>query len=169
MKEVLTQAALEARWLEHDRHIGTEHLLLGLSGQHDGVTARVLNEQGMTPGTIRKEIMEKIGRGYPREGQTEPSGKTIEAWVGRQVSVAVENMGNGEPGRFTCSLEGADDRGIVVSYESGTQRITRFYAWHAVPYINLAKSEGVKQAPRRAGFTPSWFLRVSKGALPAGD
>jgi ATP-dependent Clp protease ATP-binding subunit ClpA len=81
MKEVLRQAVLEARWLEHDRHIGTEHLLLGLSGQYDGVAARVLNEQGMTPGTIRKEIMKKIGRGYLREGQTGPSGKTIEAWA----------------------------------------------------------------------------------------
>jgi len=97
MKEVLTQAVLEARWLEHDRHIGTEHLLLGLSGQYGGVGARVLTERGATPGKIRKEIMKKISRGYPREGQTESSGKTIEAWVGRQVSVAVENMGNGGP------------------------------------------------------------------------
>ena len=84
MKEVLTQAALEAGWLEHDRHIGTEHLLLGLSGQYDGVAARVFNEQGVTPGKIRKEIMKNVTAGYPQEGQTEPSGKTIEARVGRQ-------------------------------------------------------------------------------------
>jgi ATP-dependent Clp protease ATP-binding subunit ClpA len=153
MKEVLTQAVLEPRWLEHDIHIGTEHLLLGLSGQYDGVAARVLNEQGVTPGTIRKEIMAKISRGYSRGDQSETSGKTIEAWVGCQVRVAVENMGNGEPGRFMCTLEGVEARGISVSYESGTQRTTRFYSQHSIPYINLAKSEGAKQAPRRAGFT----------------
>ena len=124
-----------------------------MSGQYGGVAARVLDGQGVTPGKIRNEIMKNITAGYPREGETEPSGKAIEAWVGRQVRVAVENMGNGEPGRFACTLGGVDDRGIVVGYESGTQRITRFYAWRTVPYINLAKSEGAKQAPRRAGFT----------------
>jgi hypothetical protein len=153
MKKVLTQAALEARWLEHDKHIGTEHLLLGLSGEYEGVAARVLKEREVTPGTIRKEVIENVTRGYPLEGRTAASGKTIEAWVGRHVSVAVENMGNGEPGRFQCTLDGLDDRGIVVSYESGTKKMTRFYPWHSVPYINLAQSEGAKQPPQRAGFS----------------
>ena len=61
-KEVLPQASLEARWLEHDRHTGTEHLLLGLSGQYKGGAARVLKEYGATPATIRGEVMERISR-----------------------------------------------------------------------------------------------------------
>ena len=155
MKEVLTQAAAEARWLEHDRHLGTEHLLLGLSGQYEGVAAAVLKEYGATPGAIRREVMEHTARGYPREDRMATSGKTVSAWVGRSVSVAVENTGSGEPGRFKCTLDGADERGIVVSYESGTKTLTRFYPWHAVPYINLAKSESPERPPRRAGFTPT--------------
>lgn len=155
VKDVLTQAASEARWLEHDRHLGTEHLLLGLSGQYEGVAAAVLKEQGATPGAIRGEVMANTARGYPREDRTATSGKTVGAWVGRRVSVAVENTGSGEPGRFKCTLDGADERGIVVSYESGTDTVTRFYPWHAVPYINLASSGSPERPPRRAGFTPT--------------
>ena len=153
MKEVLTQAALEARWLQHDRHIGTEHVLLGLSGQYEGVAARVLKEHGATPAKVRKEVMERVSSGYPREDQMATSGRTLETWVGQRVSVAVDDMGNGEAGRFKCNLEGVDDRGIVVSYESDTNKVTRFYPWHAVPYINLATSEESEQPPRRAGFS----------------
>ena len=152
MKEVLTQAALEAGWLEHDRHLGTEHLLLGLSGQYEGAAATVLEEHGATPGTIRNKIMQKIYRGYPREDRAITPGKTIGAWVGQRVSVAVEDTGGGESGRFKCTLCGADGKGVVVSYESGTKTMTRFYPWHSVPYINLAESEGPERPPRRAGF-----------------
>jgi len=153
IKEVLTQADLEARWLDHDRHIGTEHLLLGLSGQYEGVAARVLRECGATPAKIRREVMERISSGYPQEDRTATSRKTLEAWVGQRVSVAVNDMGNGESGRFKCTLEGVDDRGIVVSYESDAKNMTRFYPWHTVPYMNLAKSEESEQPPRRAGFS----------------
>jgi ATP-dependent Clp protease ATP-binding subunit ClpA len=43
MKEALTQTVLESQWLDHDRHIGTEHLLLGLGGagrRHGGEDTR---------------------------------------------------------------------------------------------------------------------------------
>jgi hypothetical protein len=83
------------------------------------------------------------------------TGKTIEEWVGQHIGVAVENMGNGEPGRFQCTLEGVDDRGIVVSYEKNTTKMTRFYHWHAVSYINLARADISEQPNRRAGFSSS--------------
>ena len=52
----------------------------------------------------------------------------------RVISDSNSRPAVGEPSRFTCTLEGVDNRGIVVSYESGTRRITRFYSWRAVPY-----------------------------------
>ncbi len=152
-KEVLTQALFEARWLGHDRHVGPEHLLLGLSGQYEGAAAMVLREYGAAPGKIRGEVMKSISRGYPQKDQMATSGKTIEDWVGQRVSAAVENAGNGEPGRFKCTLEGVDDRGIVVSYRSNASEMTRFYPWHTVPYINLVHSEDSGKLPRRAGFS----------------
>jgi hypothetical protein len=165
---VSIQAALEARWLSHDRHVGTEHLLLGLSGQYVGVVARVLREHGATPGMIRKEIMESFSWGYTQEDRKAASGKTIEAWVGRHASVAVENMGNGEPGRFRCILERVDGRGIVVSYESEANKIIRFCPWHTVPYINLARSAGAKQPPGRAGFSSTSSPRIVNDTLVRG-
>jgi hypothetical protein len=74
-----------------------------------------------------------------------------EATVASYVRDATFALGCGEPGRFRRTLEGVDERTIVVSYESGARRITRFYAWHAVAYMNLANSEDAKQASRRAG------------------
>ena len=66
-KEVLQQAALEARWLEHDKHVGTGHLLLGLSGQYEGVAAKVLKDHDATPGKIRREVMKGTSWGYGQE------------------------------------------------------------------------------------------------------
>ena len=74
-----------------------------------------------------------------------------EATVASYVRDATFALGSGEPGRFRRTLEGVDERGIVVSYESGARRITRLYARHAVVYMNLANSEDAKQASRRAG------------------
>jgi ATP-dependent Clp protease ATP-binding subunit ClpC len=67
MKRVLAQAVLEAGWLEHDKHVGTEHLLLGLVGEGTGTTAEVLNGAGATPGRVREEVMKRIRRGYTPE------------------------------------------------------------------------------------------------------
>jgi hypothetical protein len=54
-KNVLTRAAQEAARLE-DKHIGTEHLLLGLLGQEKSCAAKVLADFGLTPARARKVI-----------------------------------------------------------------------------------------------------------------
>jgi ATP-dependent Clp protease ATP-binding subunit ClpC len=59
----------EARHLDHN-YIGTEHLLLGLLSEREGVAARVLNSFGLTLEAARAEVVEMIGRG----GDTTPSG-----------------------------------------------------------------------------------------------
>ncbi len=66
-KQVLVQAQLEARWLEHDKHLGPEHLLLGLAGEYEGGAAQILNARGATPGKVRRELMRRIRRGYTPE------------------------------------------------------------------------------------------------------
>ena len=67
VKAVLRRTALEAQWLEDDRHIGTEHLLLGLVGKGGGVAAEVLNARGASPGKVREEVMLRV-----RRGRTQP-------------------------------------------------------------------------------------------------
>jgi uncharacterized protein (TIGR02246 family) len=54
-KRILKLAAEEAERLGH-RHIGTEHLLLGILGVGDGLAARILNGRGVQAVAIRKQI-----------------------------------------------------------------------------------------------------------------
>src|SRR4051812_4986681 len=68
-RQVVVLAQEEARLLSHN-YIGTEHLLLAVADQGDGVTAPALAEAGLTPDAIRSEIATTIGR-----GQEPPSGQ----------------------------------------------------------------------------------------------
>ena len=54
-KKVLELSMATARDFGHE-HVGTEHLLLGLLGQRDGIAAEVLNQLGMTLETTRQEV-----------------------------------------------------------------------------------------------------------------
>ena len=52
----------EARALQHN-YIGTEHLLLGLIREGDGVAAKALEAKGVTLEDTRKQVEEMIGKG----------------------------------------------------------------------------------------------------------
>jgi len=55
VKKVIFLAAKEARALNHS-HVGTEHILLGLLMEGDGIAARVLKELGMDSEKARSEV-----------------------------------------------------------------------------------------------------------------
>jgi ATP-dependent Clp protease ATP-binding subunit ClpC len=55
-KRVLAYAAEESERLQH-RHIGTEHLLLGLLREEKSVAAEILHERGLRLNAIRDELM----------------------------------------------------------------------------------------------------------------
>jgi ATP-dependent Clp protease ATP-binding subunit ClpC len=62
-RHVVVLAQEEARELNHN-YIGTEHILLGLIHEDQGLAARVLTEQfGLTLDGIRQEITEIVGTG----------------------------------------------------------------------------------------------------------
>ncbi len=67
-KKALELAAEEARALGHN-YIGTEHLLLGLVKEGEGMAYRVLLNLGMDLGKLRNEVMELLGSGIPGYGQ----------------------------------------------------------------------------------------------------
>jgi hypothetical protein len=60
-KKVLTLAQEEAE-RSHHSYIGTEHLLLGLLRQEDGMAAKVLNSLGVEIGGVRSTIESVLGR-----------------------------------------------------------------------------------------------------------
>ena len=59
VKKVLDLAQREARALNHT-YIGTEHLLLGLLREGDGVAARVLKQLGLDVEKTRQEILKEL-------------------------------------------------------------------------------------------------------------
>ena len=61
-RQVAVLAQEEARTLRHD-NIGTEHLLLGLLREDEGLAARVLESLGITPERVRGQVVRITGSG----------------------------------------------------------------------------------------------------------
>ncbi len=75
-KKALELAAEEARSLGHN-YIGTEHLLLGLIREGEGIASQVLLNLGLDLNTVRSEVMELLGSALPSFGQGQgPQAKT---------------------------------------------------------------------------------------------
>ncbi len=67
-RRVVVLAQEEARLLNHS-YIGTEHILLGLIHEGEGVAARALEGLGINLDSVRQQVVEMIG-----QGQQAPSG-----------------------------------------------------------------------------------------------
>jgi Clp amino terminal domain, pathogenicity island component/UvrB/uvrC motif len=67
-RRVVVLAQEEARMLNHD-YIGTEHILLGLVHEGEGVAAKALESLGISLEAVRQQVEEIIG-----QGQQAPSG-----------------------------------------------------------------------------------------------
>ncbi len=61
-RRAVVLAQEEARTLDHN-YIGTEHLLLGLLREEDGVAARALGSLGVSLEAVRRDVEAIIGRG----------------------------------------------------------------------------------------------------------
>src|SRR4030067_1035834 len=68
-RRVLTSAQEEAQHLNHS-YIGTEHILLGLVREEEGVAAKVLTNLGVSLAKVRSAVEFIIGRGEkPSSGE----------------------------------------------------------------------------------------------------
>jgi len=62
-RRVVVLAQEEARRLDHN-YIGTEHLLLGLIHEGEGVAAKALESLGISLEAAREQVAETVGRGH---------------------------------------------------------------------------------------------------------
>ena len=67
-RRVVVLAQEEARLLNHN-YIGTEHILLGLLNEGEGIAAKALESLGISLNSVREQVVEIIG-----QGQQAPSG-----------------------------------------------------------------------------------------------
>ncbi len=71
-KKVLELAVEEAQNMGHS-HVGTEHLLLGLIREEEGVAAQVLENLGVRLDIVREEVISLLGEGQPGPAPTAPA------------------------------------------------------------------------------------------------
>jgi ATP-dependent Clp protease ATP-binding subunit ClpC len=68
-KKVIEYSIEEARNLNHN-YVGTEHLLLGLLREQEGVAAQVLMNLGLKLEDVREEVLNLLGHNMPNESET---------------------------------------------------------------------------------------------------
>ncbi|MBW3595688.1 MAG: NDP-hexose 4-ketoreductase, partial [Planctomycetes bacterium] len=74
-KKVIEYSMEEARNLNHN-YVGTEHILLGLLREQEGVAAQVLMNLGLKLEEVREEVLNLLGHGL--EGEAERGGRAGE-------------------------------------------------------------------------------------------
>ena len=70
-KHALERSLREALALNH-KYIGTEHVLLGVVQEENGVAARILEELGASAGKVREEVLRAVGGGVTLESRGGP-------------------------------------------------------------------------------------------------
>jgi ATP-dependent Clp protease ATP-binding subunit ClpC len=90
-KRVIELAFEEARQLNHN-YIGTEHLLLGLIREGEGVAARVLTNLGVDPAKVRVQTTSLLGaEGQPAAPKGKSKTPTLDAYGRDLTTLAREN------------------------------------------------------------------------------
>ena len=84
-KKVIEFAIEEARNLNHN-YVGTEHLLLGLLREQDGVAAQVLMNLGIKLEEVREEVLNLLGAGVENEEAGATGGGQEAGTTGRKGS-----------------------------------------------------------------------------------
>ena len=91
--------------LDHD-YIGTEHLLLGLIADQEGVAARVLRDLGSSRRPTRQKVVEIIGRGEgPATGHvrmTPRAKKVLELSLRESIQLKDKHIGPGTSFSACC-------------------------------------------------------------------
>ena len=91
-KRVIEYAIEEARQLNHN-YVGTEHLLLGLLREQDGVAAQVLMNLGLKLDDVREEVLNLLGAGVEAEDASAVGPPGEVAKKGKSKTPALDSFG----------------------------------------------------------------------------
>ena len=96
-KKVIEYSMEEARNLNHN-YVGTEHILLGLLREQEGVAAQVLMNLGLKLEEVREEVLNLLGHGLEGEGSERGGRETVGAETssakgGKSKTPALDSFG----------------------------------------------------------------------------
>ena len=97
-KKVIEYSMEEARNLNHN-YVGTEHILLGLLREQEGVAAQVLMNLGLKLEEVREEVLNLLGHGLEgaeageRGGSERSSGSESSSRSGKSKTPALDSFG----------------------------------------------------------------------------
>jgi ATP-dependent Clp protease ATP-binding subunit ClpA len=175
-RRVVVLAQEEARNLRHS-YIGTEHLLLGLLGEPEGLAARALTGLGMSVEDTRQEVEDLVGA-----GKKEPRGhipftprakKTLELGLREALQLRHEYIGTEHLllGMLESESESGKDEGAAVKILKRHAELPAI----RTAVLKLVPPPGPESAParrwrraREAGLAEFGLLRGEQSAEQPG-
>lgn len=117
-KKAITHAIEEARGLDHN-YVGTEHLLLGLLREEEGVTAAILMNLGLRLADVREEVLNLLGAGVSRD-----EAANVEPAVSPLIETVVTL--NAMAGSIEHELERMEDQKVAAIKNADYERAAEF-------------------------------------------
>jgi ATP-dependent Clp protease ATP-binding subunit ClpA len=164
-RRVVVLAQEEARLLKHG-YIGTEHLLLGLVAEEDGIAAAALGRSGVELDAARAEVVELMGAGErPPSGHipfTPSAKKALQQSLREAICLNHKHISTEH---LLLGLLGyTDDAGTEVLRRLGVD----FDALRA-DVVRLIEESPPPMVPKPRQSTPAFTRAMRRAAALAGD
>ncbi len=160
-KKVIEYSMEEARNLNHN-YVGTEHILLGLLREQEGVAAQVLMNLGLKLEDVREEVLNLLGHGEGAEGAERGGGSGAAAAgetqrPGKSKTPALDSFG-----RDLTELAKQGKLDPVIGREKEIERTMQILARRTKNNPVLLGEAGVGKTAIVEGFAQ----RVVEGVVP---
>ena len=123
-KKVIEYAIEEARNLNHN-YVGTEHLLLGLLREHDGVAAQVLMNLGLKLEEVREEVLNLLGAGNEQSESIEGGGGSAPSSPAKESSTPSSSGSTGSSGSGAQGKRGRSQTPALDSFGRDLTELAR--------------------------------------------